>query len=431
MKFKHYFLRFAIVIHVFVVASVFVPAKADEYANLTKWSKLTYEYFSTVCFFTVYDDFSVVGRQELCNETWGEIKDLLKEIEDAVSVSVEDSDISKFNRLKYGESLYISPHTAAILFEAQKVYEESKGQFDPTVYPLVDLWGFTPRFNKSSYIVQREYDRSYIDGKLPLPDEVFLNSLRDLVDFGGVVVSGDEENGYRLTKRIEPISVNNIQYEGMLDLGGIAKGYACDLVLSLMHDKGFRYGYFVCGGSSISMLKSPPKSRDSAFDESFEIGIRRPRQGQAEESTFMTVWGNNISVSSSGDYSHRYVRDGIIYCHIIDPRTGYPINTPVTENTKEQTGIAALTIIGDNAAYNDALSTMLCVMGAEEALEYMNKEMVEKDVVMVLFSSKSDKYEVITNISSNRYQLLDGAYEIASEIDENGHVVYTGSIIGK
>lgn len=101
----------------------------------------------------------------------------------------------------------------------------------------------------------------------------------------------------------------------------IAKGFACDLVTERLAQMGFTEGHFVCGGSSISLL-SRPEGGD------YGLTLAKPRTGRSSESYFATVFARNTTVSTSSDANHTYTLDGVIYCHIIDPRTGYPTICP-------------------------------------------------------------------------------------------------------
>ncbi|MEG2624348.1 MAG: FAD:protein FMN transferase, partial [Clostridia bacterium] len=330
-----------------------------------RYNRETYDYFATVCALSLYtEDAGALGKAHF-EQTWAQVRALMGEIEQAVSVSVPESDIARFNRLRYGQSLSISPHTAAILRIAKQVHAQTGGLYDPTVYPLVDLWGFSPRFNAVTYLPECAYDRSYRDGQLPLPEKKYIEALHALVNLDGVVLTREAAGGVRMTKNIWPVRLDGVTYEAKIDLGGIAKGYAADRVIERLREAGYRYGHFVCGGSSMAMLKcASPKSVENGT-YAYALGVRKPRAGRNKDSSFVKVSVSDVTLSSSGDYSHGYVQGGVRYCHIIDPRTGYPINVPDggLPDGSVQAGIAAITLSSPDATYNDAMSTALCVMG--------------------------------------------------------------------
>ena len=86
----------------------------------------------------------------------------------------------------------MSSLTAQLFQIARAAYEDTDGAYDPTVYPLVDLWGFSPRFNRNTYQPTQPYDRAYVDGKLPLPDPAYIEALTRLVGMETIVLTGDE-----------------------------------------------------------------------------------------------------------------------------------------------------------------------------------------------------------------------------------------------
>ncbi|MFR6102023.1 MAG: FAD:protein FMN transferase [Christensenellales bacterium] len=381
--------------------------------GVTVKSKHTDEYFSTVSALFLYTEDSSAFDQ-----AWQMVKQTLEQVQNAVSLSEPESDISRFNRLAYGESCSVSSITAQLFQIARVAYEATGGLYDPTVYPLVDLWGFSPRFNQNAYQPSQPYDRAYVNGKLPLPDSRYIQALQKLVGMENVLLLGDETSGWRLQKNTLPVTVNGDTFQAQLDLGGIAKGFACDMVIDHLTQMGFTQGHFICGGSSISLLSKP--------EGNYSLTLAKPRTGRSSESYFATVFAQNTMVSTSSDANHTYTVDGIIYCHIIDPRTGHPINTPV--KNEPQRGIASVTLLGPSAAYNDALSTALCVMAPMAAMEYVNGTLKDQYAVIVFFETGSPNLEVFTNLPDSAFVLEDDAYLRVSAIGERGKAIYTGSL---
>lgn len=234
-----------------------------------------------------------------------------------------------------------------------------------------------------------------------------------------IVLTGDEATGWRLEKNTPPVTAGGCTFQAQLDLGGIAKGFACDLVTERLAQMGFTEGHFVCGGSSISLL-SRPEGGD------YGLTLAKPRTGRSSESYFATVFARNTTVSTSSDANHTYTLDGVIYCHIIDPRTGYPINMP--EAGEPQRGIASVTLLGPSAAYNDALSTALCVMGPVAAMDYVSEGFGDLSAAMVFYETGVENLEVFTNLPKSAFRLEDDAYLRASAPGEQGEIRYTGSL---
>lgn len=389
-------------------------------------TKNTIDYFATVSTLRIFDDFSEPKNMLKYDQFWEELKDIMQQIQNDVSLSVESSDISKFNGLEYGESITITNHTANILKTAKEAYIITEGLFDPTIYPLIDLWAFSPRFNVPGYNPVLPYDRIRSDAGFGLPDEKYIEGFVNLVDFNNILLSGDEESGYTVTKNIKPIIIDGITYQAKLDLGGIAKGYAVDITMTMLKDYGYDFGYFSSGRSSIGLRKSASKKSVGNGTFRYELEIRKPRKGNTEANTFMSVAIKDSCVSSSGDYDHNYEIDGTIYTHIIDGYTGYPMNSKLEGPQK---GIATVTVFGESAAMCDAISTAICLMDIGEALAYVNSDRFNDKVIIVLYHSEKDYYEVLTNLDNDEYIINDDAYRLASSIGDNGNMTYTGNLL--
>jgi Membrane-associated lipoprotein involved in thiamine biosynthesis len=388
--------------------------------------KQTGAYFGTISMLRALDNFSNPEAQVRLDRTWTAIKQRLEEVEQAISTTVETSDIARFNAIEYGQSIPISHYTADILKEIQAVYEQTDGYFDPTVCLLVDLWGFSPRFHSAQYAPAAPYDRPRGETGFALPEQHYIDGFLNLVDFGGILLEGDEEIGYSLKKMIPPVTIDGITYQAQLDLGGIGKGYAADQARKIMIENGYTFGYFTCGGSSMSLLQGLNEKSLETGEALFELGMRKPRTGQNDSTEYLHLKIAQADLSTSGDYDQAYQVDGIVYSHLINPKTGYPVNMPVNG---KQGGIATVTVLGDNATYCEGLSTALCVMGFTKALALMNTELKNHQVAMVLYLQGEKPYEVVTNMAAENYHIADDAYSLASEINPAQQVKYTGVLM--
>lgn len=322
---------------------------------------------STAEYFGTYSELNVKIAKDISTQFDG----LLKKLNSLLSATVEDSDVDKFNKLEYGQSTEIHQLTFEVLNIAKELYQITDGYYDPTVYPLVDLWGFTPRFKEENGNLSMPYDRQKgEDGKYPLPDSQYIALFTQLVDFEKVVFYSD--NGkYYLKKDIMPVSIDGNTYEAKIDLGGLAKGFACQKVLELVKENKGVEGYFSCGGSSISV-----------FGKEYVVAVKNPRPENIEGITFAQFPLNNISLSTSGDYENYYVVDGKRYCHIINAKTGYPVK--VMDDSK----VVSATLLGENPALLDGLSTAIMCMEENRAIELLNslgiKYVIAKEDLTVL-----------------------------------------------
>ncbi len=386
---------------------------AAETASLSGKSKVTTAYFGTVCSMVVFDDFSDPAAEGRFQRVWKELKDLLAEIENAVSVSIESSDVARFNALPCGESLEIGGHTAQILQIAKRAWADTDGLYDPCVFPLVDLWGFSPRFAEIG--TDEPLSEAYP------PEESYIRAFAALADFSGVQLTGGGEEPWRLEKAIPAVTVNGRTFEAQLDLGGVAKGYAADACAALMRERGYEYGYFSCGGSSLSLL-----SGREGEENVFLLGMKKPRGLSGGDISYITVPAARCGLSTSGDYDHCRIADGIRYCHILSPVTGWPANTPAAD--ERQRGIATATVIGEDAAYADCLSTALCLMAPPEALAFINERMNGYRAALVFYGSPDESCEVVTNLPAGSFTIDDERYHLAGQVDERGRLRYTGQI---
>jgi thiamine biosynthesis lipoprotein len=236
-----------------------------------------------------------------------------------LSVGNPESEIAKINADGEGE---VSADTLAMLKKAVKVHERSGGALDISVYPMMELWGFTTE----EYHVPSQEE---IDGILPLVDQ-------DLME-----IEEKEEGALVRLKEGQGI-----------DLGAVAKGFTSDQVARIFKSYGLESGLIYLGGN-VHCLGSKPGGAD------WRIGIQDPGNSAGIVGV-LAVSGK--AVITSGAYE-RYFEDeetGKTYHHILDPATGYPA----------ETGISSVTIVSPDGTLADSLSTACFVMGLDESVEY-------------------------------------------------------------
>lgn len=202
-----------------------------------------------------------------------------------------------------------------VLEAALGISKASNGAFDPTWAALWGLW----RFDRAPEV----------------PSSLAITERLALVDWQAVELD-------------RPANTVFLRHGGMvLGLGGIAKGHALAQAASELRRRGFMNFLLYAGGQVYAA--------GSKVDGPWKIGVQDPC-GEAGD-FFASLAVQNESVSTSGDYEHYFVIDGVRYHHIIDPRTGYPAN-----------GIRSATVIATEATVADAYSTALVVLGSEEGL---------------------------------------------------------------
>lgn len=315
--------------------------------------------------FTDLTHFGSVLKADLyCTKTqFNAFSDNAKKIVSSLSAvfdtSVADSDVSKINSAKTGAKTKISELTKEAFDVARMAYELTDGYFDPTVAPLVDLWGFSSRLKNNG--AKKAYDRVInADGSYPLPDVKYITAFRSLVGLKNFVLS--EENGeYYVTKTTSGVEINGTIYYPEIDFSALAKGLVVEKLVDFCAENDIARGYISYGSSSIGLLKNQ-KGRK------WEFLLTNPRQDGTEtsnkERTYCSMNKNDVQASTSGDYERCYFLAGRRYSHIIDAASGMPSDN----------GVAAVTVIGARGALSDCLSTGLIAAGKKKIIEFAASE---------------------------------------------------------
>jgi thiamine biosynthesis lipoprotein len=358
--------------------------------KLTSKRKTSYNHFNTICFAVVFDDFNSNSALARFENTWQEIDAMLTLLERKLSVNIVGSDIYKFNESKCGERVAISNLTGEIVSKAFEMYELTEGAYNPAVSNLVDLWGFSPRFLNNED-KKMPYDRQRNEkGSFDLPDKRYIEAFKALSDFSSVKLTRNESGGYYLTKNAKDIEVDGVLYSQKIDLGGIAKGYGADKATEILKKNGYEYGYVNLGLSSMSLLKRNVSDKGAPNDNMWSINMANPYN---LSENYLTGFGKDAGVSTSGTYEVQYSINGREYSHIIDPNTGEP--------TKSD--ILSVSIWGGEASNADALTTALCVMGKEKAVEFMNTHLKDYRVAFIIRNGAN--LELVTNMTDGEYLL--------------------------
>lgn len=248
------------------------------------------------------------------------VTSVVHDIERAMSVYIPASDISRLNAAAGEGMVPISTHTRRTLEAGIAYAEGTGGAFDPTVAPLVNLWGFHQRA---------------VPLTPPTPEE--LHTALRTVGYRHVVISN---------------SAAALRRPGMrIDLGGIAKGYAVDQGFDALVRANIQHFMLDIGGN----LRVRGTSRPN---KPWTIGIRNPFESGRIIGTLQLPSG--MAVATSGNYERFVTIEGRRYAHIIDPRTGMPVQ-----------GMAGVTVVCPSATQADALSTALFVLGPTGAREVL------------------------------------------------------------
>ena len=311
----------------------------------------TTDYFSTAVILQVN-----TRSQKEAQKLWEGCLQILQETSDAADLRREDSEIRRFNALSGGEEMVISETFAALWQQAAACYELSGGAYDPSVYPLVELWGFAP--------AAAGEEREHV-----IPAEETIHAYQQLLGCEEIVL-GSDGSSYTLYKGIPDQEIEGERKTAMIDLGGIAKGFVCDRVRELLLTKGVKEASFRCGSSSLFVLGES------------ELQLDKPRSGTNGDVYFGVLPLKDLSAADSSDAYRYFEEDGIRYCHILDPVTGYPINV-------RSEGLLSAIVLSDSAAEADALSTAFCVRGLSALSEAWAKDYVLTDKDLRVYSDLS------------------------------------------
>ncbi|SDD88279.1 FAD:protein FMN transferase [Aquimonas voraii] len=228
-----------------------------------------------------------------------------------------DSDLSRFNAAAAGTQHPVPAQLQDVVKAALALAEDSGGAFDPTVGPLVELWGFGPGRPRQT---------------APTPAEV--DALRSRIGWQHVQI----EEG----RLIQPGGLS-------LDLSAIAKGHAVDRIAATLRAAGYA-DLLVEVGGELRAHGQHPGGRP------WRVGLEGPSGERATGGLVL----RDLAVATSGDYRQYFEEDGRRYSHMIDPRTGRPI---------AQAGIA-VSVVHASCMQADGLATALSVLGPEQGFEW-------------------------------------------------------------
>ncbi|OPJ57156.1 FAD:protein FMN transferase [Alkalithermobacter paradoxus] len=281
----------------------------------------------------------------------------LKHIEEIMSINIKDSELSKININSGIKKVAVSDDTFNVLETSLYYAKLSDGKFDPTIAPLVKLWGIG-------------------SDEAKVPSDKQLRQALNLIDYTKVKLYPDDKSVF-------------LEQEGMgLDLGAIAKGYSADQVHKLLRDKGVKSAIINIGGNIIALGKHPKGSP-------WNIGIQDPNKPTGNYMGILKSY--NSSIVTSGIYERYLDVDNQKLHHILDVSTGYPANND----------ILSVTIINKSSIDGDALSTVAFLLGSTDALSLIesipNTEciIITKNNEVYLSSGVKDNF-----ILSNNYYTI-------------------------
>lgn len=286
-----------------------------------------------------------------------EIIHLLTDFDQSVSTYNSSSIISRINR---GEkNVIVDAYFTSCFKQAKEIWKNTKGTFDPTVYPLVNAWGFGP-------------------GKKESIEPQKIDSILKFVGFQKIKLKGNS-----VCKKDPRVS---------LDFNAFAQGYSVDLVSLLIESKGISSYLVEIGGEVYAKGKHPTNSP-------WLIGIEQPMDNKFTSNPYQRIIElNAIGAATSGNYRRYFIENGVKYAHHIDPKTGYP-----TKNN-----LLSASVFSRSCIVSDATATGLLVMGLNKSKAYLKKHS-ELDAILI-YSDELGNYKIFET---------KGAKAISVKLEEN------------
>ncbi len=248
------------------------------------------------------------------------IEAVLDDVDQVMSIYIEDSELMAFNQAPVGEWQPLSDELMEVLAISRAVADKSEGAFDVTIGGLVNLWSF---------------------GAEARPREIPEDELLD--------------------ERLETVGVDALELdaEGLqarrtrdvfIDLGGVAKGHATDRVAAYLDQEGLEHYLVNLGGDLIG------RGFRDADAEPWRIGVEAPLEDRQEAQYVLPI--RDLSLATSGDYRNYFEEAGQRFSHTLDPRSGRPI----------EHRLASVSVLHPSNAWADAWATALMVLGDEAGM---------------------------------------------------------------
>jgi thiamine biosynthesis lipoprotein len=287
------------------------------------------------------------------------LNDRILEIESLMSSQMADSEVNQINNMAGKEWVKVSDDTFKVVERALYYGEVSMGSFDPTIGPIIELWGIGT-------------------DEARVPSQSEIDERLKLVDYLKVEINQEEHSVF-------------LPIEGMsIDLGGIAKGFVADELVLILKAEGIKKAMINLGGNVYAY-----GTKDG--DQPWKVAIQTPYDQR--NTYFGYIELKDKTVVTSGPYERYFEQDGKIYHHIFDANTGYPVDGETV----------SVSIISESSMDADALSTLLFTISEADGLALIESI---KDVECIYVDKAyqlrlSSGLEKIFTLTDSHYKLLD------------------------
>lgn len=271
----------------------------------------------------------------------GDIEEILADFDYSVSTYNPYSLISRVNR--NDSTVKVDAYFIACFNKAKEIWKNTDGAFDPTVYPLVNAWGFGP-------------------GKKQHIEKVVIDSILVFVGFEKVELIGN-----KVVKKDPRLG---------LDFNAFAQGYSVDVISKFLLSKGIKNFVVEIGGEVYAHGKM-------ANNGCWLVGIEEPTDNQeTNNELYLIVELENRALATSGNYRKYIIENGVKYAHHIDPKTGYPAKN----------NLLSASILSSECISSDANATGVLVMGLEKATAFLQAH--PELQAYLIYSDENGNYKV-------------------------------------
>ncbi|MBO1319209.1 FAD:protein FMN transferase [Acanthopleuribacter pedis] len=280
-----------------------------------------------------------------------EIQKTLDRVDHLMSHWKESSEVSRFNRLHPDAAITLSAETAVVVQAALDIAQQTNGRFDPTLAPLIELWGFGVKDRRG------------------FPEPEAIQAAQARFGFQHLVL----ENG-QLRKTLPDLTLN---------LSAIAKGYGVDAVAQMLREKNLARFMVEVGGEIYA-------EGNNARNQAWRLAVENPvLQDPNQPIAISSLQG--AALATSGDYRNYFEHEGKTYTHIIDPAKGYPV----------ERHIASVSVIAPTCMQADGLATAFMVLSPEEAIAVC--ESMEGVACLIAVYDESEGYRLFQSNNASRW----------------------------
>lgn len=306
-------------------------------------------FLGTFCKITIYDKTS----KDILDKAFNRIN----EIENKMTINKKNSEVININSKSGLDFVKVSPDTFDVIEKSLYYSQLSKGKFDISIGSIDKLWNIGT-------------------DKARVPSHKEIKSKIPLVNYKNI----------KLNKKDSSIMLKE---KGMLiDLGGIAKGYVADEVKKVLAENGVKQALINLGGNVVTL-------GNKVDGTEWKIGIQDPFNPRGKYLGIISV--PNKTIVTSGIYERYFEKDGKQYHHILDTKTGYPVDN----------SLVSVSIISDKSIDADALSTTIFSLGLDDGLKLVES----LDNVDAIFVTKD--YEIyISSSIKNNFKITNSKFKL-------------------